>query len=105
MVCLTVPFVYGFEAGQPPVQRIAITVFAFAPLFTLLSIRDEALFFSCFAMLIGTWARVEGLLYAHRSAHQPSTTVGTRSLTRADVRVAMFFLFFLHVGFFGTGET
>ncbi|KDN39625.1 PigN-domain-containing protein [Tilletiaria anomala UBC 951] len=107
--CLTFPFAYGLRVDkksgnhQPPVQRIAITIFAFAPLFILLSIRDEALFFGSFALLLAAWTRIEGLLYAERAGTSGGSR-GPRLLAKEDVRIALFFLFFLHVAFFGTGN-
>lgn len=108
--CLTVPFLYGFvsrnrEPRQPPIQRIVITVFAFAPVFILLSIRDEGLFFASFTLSLVAWSRVEALLFVQRPSSQEKTHSGIRMMSLQDTRVALFFLFFLHAGFFGTGKS
>lgn len=125
-ISIFVPFVYGFqrrstgqsEASQPPSQRLTIVVFAFAPLFVLLSIRDETLFFGCYTLTLLVWAKLEASLFEERlyqrnvgrqdnkSATSSIATKQTagRSLEKEDIRVAICFLFFLHVGFFGTGN-
>lgn len=135
-LCLSVPFWYGLQRRrgkdaalqdpQPSSQRLAIVTFAFAPIFVLLSIRDETLFFGCYTLTLLVWAKLEGSLYEERAYGHNSqayaierrpTTNGanthkdatyapelTRPLQKEDIRVAVFFLFFLHVGFFGTGN-
>lgn len=126
--CLSLPFFYGFkrilhQSKQPPSQRLAIIIFAFAPLYVLLSIRDETLFFACYAVTLLVWARLEASLFEERryiasfqqdlqlsksrregeQFEEKKSSTG-RPLEKEDLRTAVFFLFFLHVGFFGTGK-
>ncbi|EPQ26277.1 uncharacterized protein PFL1_06212 [Pseudozyma flocculosa PF-1] len=131
---LTFPFVYGFrrpvriaapttppattEAGskhvedgevvvrQPPNQRLAIVVFAFAPIFVLLSLRDEALFFGCYTLTLLVWAKMEGAVNEDRLRRSKASRAidERRPLELADLRISLFYLVFLHVGFFGTGN-
>ncbi|PWN89476.1 alkaline phosphatase-like protein [Acaromyces ingoldii] len=119
-VCLTVPFAYGFSASsainvrKSPSQRMAIIVFAFAPVFVLLSIRDEALFFGSYVLTLLIWAKLEASLYEERLVAKrtaegkvdalTSRVFDRRKLEKEDVRLALTFLFMLHFGFFGTGN-
>ncbi len=117
--CLVFPFVYGFRRAitvkrdqatsaeimvrQPSSQRLAIVIFAFAPVFVLLSLRDEVLFFGCYTVTLLVWAKMEGSLHELRSEGQG--TIETKKLLQlSELRVSLFYLFFLHVGFFGTGN-
>lgn len=106
--CLTIPFMYGFvrrqgDLRQPPAQRIVITVFAFAPIFILLSICDEGLFFGSFTLSLFAWVRVEAILFAQSSPNSSINASALRLIGLQDARIALFFLFFLHAAFFGTG--
>lgn len=125
-ICLTFPFVTGLKGkglAQPPSQRLMIVIFAFAPVFVLLSLRDETLFFGCYTMTLIIWAKLEAGLFEERlyqrniAQHAAGSSngvtkvsgnvIGTgsgRALEKEDVRIAICFLFFLHVGFFGTGN-
>lgn len=117
--CLVFPFTYGFSRAisieaegdaphrakirQSSSQRLAIVVFAFAPVFVLLSLRDEVLFFGCYAVTLLIWAKMEGSL--HESQLEGVRAGQTeRLLQLPELRVSLFYLFFLHVGFFGTGN-
>ncbi|TKY90685.1 hypothetical protein EX895_000683 [Sporisorium graminicola] len=121
VTCLVFPFAYGFRRAisfelnddaatritvkQPSSQRVAIVVFAFAPVFVLLSLRDELLFFGCYTVTLLVWAKMEGSLHELQSEggdQQPSKA--RRLLRLPELRVSLFYLFFLHVGFFGTGN-
>ncbi|CEH15129.1 Glycosylphosphatidylinositol anchor synthesis protein [Ceraceosorus bombacis] len=143
---ITFPLTYGFRSSsgttateaqsrgqsdrgrQPAAHRLLIIVFAFAPVFILLSIRDEALFFAIYVATLLVWARIEGALQEERfllqrykddlaAADQATTSQSSTSHTRCsiatdepralaleDLRIVITFIFFLHVGFFGTGN-
>lgn len=120
-ICLVFPFVYGFRrpisvkasgddksnrlVKQPSSQRLAIVVFAFAPVFVLLSLRDEVLFFGCYTATLLVWAKLEGSLH---ESQLPSSLAkadnAKRLLQLPELRISLFYLFFLHIGFFGTGN-
>lgn len=114
LASMTAPFAFGFQKGQPSSHRLAIIVFAAAPPFILLSLRDEALFFLVYTAMLLTWAKVEGVLLEdvlirHRQSKQAkegesSAIALHRQFHLRDIRVALFFFFFLHVAFFGTGN-
>ena len=120
--CLVFTFAYGFRRAisiktdtnartqisvrQSSSQRLAIVVFGFAPVFVLLSLRDEVLFFGSYAVTLLVWGKMEGSLHELHSQGQDQKAGGQtrRLLQLAELRVSLFYLFFLHVGFFGTGN-
>lgn len=110
----TLPFLFGFQRGaerrQPAAQRLAIIIFSAAPLFILLSLRDEALFFGVYTLTLLIWAKTEGavleekVVKARNAGHLTGQLALPRTVGLEEVRIALVFLFLLHVGFFGTGE-
>ncbi|CAE6444112.1 unnamed protein product [Rhizoctonia solani] len=113
---------------------------AFGPLFVLLSISTEGLFYASFSLTLSLWIEVEAKLHQLREKgvskrfvpkptkrdigwraealsraldedqdEQPKVTKApaprsSRGLTGADVRRALFFLFFVQVAFFGAAN-
>jgi phosphatidylinositol glycan class N len=103
-------YLVGFRAShlghaQPAAHRLLLLVFAAAPLFLLLSLRDEALFLLAYTAALLLWARLEGALAAERAQQAREQTLHQthEKLSLEHLRVAMTLLFLLHVGFFGTG--
>jgi phosphatidylinositol glycan class N len=91
-----------------PTQRIIALIFAFIPVYTILTTSYELLFLCFFSLLLLLWLLLERRLDNHRRATSPAksktTTTAVRRLTLEDVRRAVFLLFFIHVGFFATGN-
>ncbi|CAE6436111.1 unnamed protein product [Rhizoctonia solani] len=112
---------------------------AFGPLFVLLSISTEGLFYASFSLTLFLWVEVEARLHQTLQkagpkpvAPKPAKNIGwraealsrtlsedeserpkankppvrrlSRGLTGADVRRALFFLFFVQVAFFGAAK-
>lgn len=88
----------------------------FSPLFIILSISVEGLFYVSYTLTLLLWVRIERFVRAEREAkdrplkkndEDPSDPL-IRSITYDfrldDLRIALFFLFFVQVGFFGTGK-
>lgn len=71
----------------------------------ILSISVEGLFYLAFSMTLGFWVEVESML---RASSRASDSKGARSKSYSfqtdDLRIALFFLFFVQVAFFGTGK-
>ncbi|EIM84449.1 PigN-domain-containing protein [Stereum hirsutum FP-91666 SS1] len=119
--------------------KLLIYFLTFCPLFVLLSIRAEGLFYVCFCVVLGLWVAVEDCLRKDNDGGVGVSGVGESEdgkgvrttaeregregkgkgmrekgeggrgwnpmgLRGDDVRIAMFFLFFVQVGFFGTGN-
>jgi phosphatidylinositol glycan class N len=78
----------------------------FGVCFVILSISVEGLFYLAFSATLALWIEVEAALH--------SSTTNTGDLDRKvaksytykadDLRIALFFLFFVQIAFFGTGK-
>lgn len=93
----SLPLVHGRPRGQPYPERLAVLLFAFAPAFVILSLSYEALFYGVYVAALVAWVQLESSL----AADEPNTDGLIRL---AHVRVSLFFLAFLHLGFFGVGN-
>ena len=107
---------------QTPHSKILSYFLAFSAGFVILSISVEGLFFVSYSALLVVWAEVEvairpspslqddptgdptkGRAGGVATAKEPTTVAGYQP--RADdLRIALFFLFFVQVAFFGTGN-
>jgi phosphatidylinositol glycan class N len=90
----------------------------FSPIFVVLTISYEGIFYLGFSITLITWVRLEHNLYMFMKPATPSTTRtnGThvipaalssspfRSLTLTDARISLFFLTLLQSAFFSTGN-
>ncbi|KAL1921334.1 uncharacterized protein VTP21DRAFT_11050 [Calcarisporiella thermophila] len=93
------PFIYGMHNQQHYLHRLIFIWLAFAPIFILLSISYEVLFYYFFSIVLFLWLHIERIV-----ASQTKSSTGQRSLVIGDARIALTFLFFIQVGFFGTGN-
>ena len=80
--------------------RIFTFFLGFAVCFVILSISVEGLFYVAYSATLLIWTDVEAALGAHRTVQSG----GEWRLHSEDVRIAVFFLFFVQVAFFGTGK-
>ena len=89
----------------------------FGVCFVLLAIRVEGLFYVAYSLMLALWVEVETALRSYTRAHSPSPTDATNGKGEGkgqdastyrphadDLRIAVFFLFFVQVAFFGTGK-
>ena len=102
-----IPAFHGRPAGQPFFERLLVLLTAFGPAFIILSLSYEGLFYSAFCVALYTWLVVES-----RLAESKEAAVAVKDAGKADVRIdaghvriGLFFLTFLHVAFFGVGES
>ncbi|KAL5038050.1 Glycosyl phosphatidyl inositol anchor synthesis, variant 2 [Batrachochytrium dendrobatidis] len=112
--CVAIPIVDGALGSQHYLRRLVVIYLSFAPLFTLLSISYEVLFFFFFSITILSWMLLEKQLYffenkiyqgtMYAEIVQSETTIKHRPLRMTDMRIAGFFLLFINVAFFGTGN-
>ncbi|ORX85434.1 PigN-domain-containing protein [Basidiobolus meristosporus CBS 931.73] len=108
----SIPFFYGRKASHHYIHRLVVIYLAYAPVFVLLSISYEALFYFFFSNTLLMWITIEKRLYLNAGIHDndvPSDDwsgelISYRSLQLGDVRIAAAFLFFINVAFFGTGN-
>ncbi|KAI9267946.1 Phosphatidylinositolglycan class N-domain-containing protein [Phascolomyces articulosus] len=92
------PFVYRGRPTDDYLARLLTICLAFGPLTVLLSISYEMLFYVCFCTTVLLWLEVE------REIYRGTRVSVVRSLMVNDIRAALFFLFFINVAFFGTGN-
>lgn len=92
------PFIHGRPRSQPSIERLLVLLFAFAPAFIILSLSYEALFFAVLCTALLLWMLLECKLADGRIGK------GTTTINVEHLRIALFFLTFLHVCFFGVGN-
>ena len=105
-------------------SRVMTYFLAFGPCFVILSISAEGMFYSAYTVTLVMWILVEGIVRKHRAASMGVFSPASSSSISAssdggkegqmksggykfqldDLRIALFFLFFVQVGFFGTGK-
>ncbi|KAI1314430.1 Glycosyl phosphatidyl inositol anchor synthesis [Mortierella claussenii] len=130
----SIPFVYGARSNQHYLLRMVIIYLSFAPIFILLSISYESIFYFFLSTTLLSWLMLERKIYSasemqplsdtlHSEKHHLASSSGsgfsasgaptsssmvidypTRGLGPKDARPAVFFLFFINVAFFGTGN-
>lgn len=92
----------------------------FGPCFVILSISVEGLFFLAYSAVLIAWIQVEKMLRSSNTVASSSNTERSTEETKTakselelaiahkfeldDLRIALFFLFLVQVGFFGTGK-
>ncbi|KAH7050936.1 Phosphatidylinositolglycan class N-domain-containing protein [Linnemannia elongata] len=111
----SIPFVYGARSSQHYLLRMVIIYLSFAPIFILLSTSYESIFYFCLSATLLSWLMLERKIYSASEMQPLSDTLHSekraatadypiRGLSPKDARPAIFFLFFINVAFFGTGN-
>ncbi|KAF7302943.1 PigN domain-containing protein [Mycena kentingensis (nom. inval.)] len=86
-------------------SKLVMYFLGFGPSFVLLSISVEGLFYAAYAATLVSWIEVERALRAARLPRiKKSKNLQQYRFQADDIRIALFFLFFVQVGFFGTGN-
>ena len=103
-------------------SKMLMYFMGFGTCFVLLSISVEGLFYVAYTATLGVWVEVEAALRstsggrASSEGAEKASPAGTpsaklheaiksrSSFVVDDLRIALFFLFFVQVGFFGTGK-
>ena len=142
---LSIPFLYTFSTDAHYFHRLMIIFLTFAPVFVILTISYEGLFYFSFFATLTTWVRLEHHIYtftnsrianppspiptpkaldtaltditnhlspftngppteSKSSVAAPTKSTFYRSLTLADLRPSLFFLFLIQSAFFSTGN-
>ncbi|KAH7882746.1 Phosphatidylinositolglycan class N-domain-containing protein [Phlebopus sp. FC_14] len=89
-------------------SKIISLFLAFSVCFVILSISVEGLFYAAFTINLLVWVEVEAALRYPPSVDGSASQdepCQTYSFQADDVRIALFFLFFVQVAFFGTGNS
>ena len=91
--------------------RLLTYFLSFCPCFVVLSIRAEGLFYLSYCATLYIWTLVEEGARSEKAKCRATANDGNdrsrwnpRRLSLDDVRISLFFLFFVQVGFFGTGK-
>ncbi|KAH9054908.1 PigN-domain-containing protein [Lactarius vividus] len=102
---------FFMRAPRTAEGRLLTYFLSFCPCFVLLSIRAEGLFYLSYCTTLYLWTRVEEVVRSETRKTHAQTNDSEREsrwnpqrLSLDDVRTALFFLFFVQVGFFGTGN-
>ncbi|GJE95619.1 GPI ethanolamine phosphate transferase 1 [Phanerochaete sordida] len=106
VAALVAPFALRTQRLAPETRTLTLFL-GFAVIFVILSISVEAYFYTLYSAALLTWTQVEAALKAHRAprpTHDKNRLVRGYEATADDVRIAVFFLFFVQVAFFGTGN-
>ncbi|KAF2484984.1 Phosphatidylinositolglycan class N-domain-containing protein [Neohortaea acidophila] len=128
---LVVPFLHALSPRDHYLHRLVIIFLAFGPLFIILTISYEGLFYFAIAVTLVSWVRLEHRIHqafsprsssstppsdlttplapaanaaAQRDSALATPTTAYRTLTLSDARISLFFLYLLQSAFFSTGN-
>lgn len=92
---------FGTLKHPAPSVRLLSLYLALAPCFIILTNNGEGLFYASYSATLITWIEMEEKI---RAVDPDINSKGQYTFRLDDVRIALFFLFFVQVGFFGTGK-
>ncbi|TID20503.1 GPI ethanolamine phosphate transferase 1 [Venturia nashicola] len=107
---VTVPVLHRLQPSNHYLHRLLIIFLTFSPMFIILTISYEGLFYVAFCVTLVTWVRLEHHMYKYTSSPKssaktkPNQAEEYRALTLADARISLFSLFLLQSAFFSTGN-
>ncbi|ESK98030.1 gpi ethanolamine phosphate transferase 1 [Moniliophthora roreri MCA 2997] len=107
MVLLTsasIPFLAPVQHDSAD-SKFLMHFLGLGPLFIILSLSDEVFFFVSYSITLYLWTEVEKSLAETIRDSKGTTNLSTYQFKTDDVRIVLFFLFFVQVGFFGTGKS
>ena len=93
--------VISLSQHQTAPSRLLMFFLTFGPCFVILSISVEGLFYLAYSTTLVLWIKVEAALRRDDSIVHRMQAYQFRA---DDTRIALFFLFFVQVAFFGTGK-
>lgn len=76
----------------------------FSPIFIILSISYEALFYVCFFSILVLWVEMEHKVRLTKAQDKNAEFKKNRKLFSENLRTSLFYLFFIQEAFFGTGN-
>ncbi|RDW92068.1 PigN-domain-containing protein [Coleophoma crateriformis] len=114
---LIMPFLHRLQPNNHYLHRLVVIFLTFSPIFVILTISYEGLFYFAFSVTLITWVRMEHHIYVFANPKESNKTANGsvavpaslsslpfRSLVLADARVSLFFLTLLQSAFFSTGN-
>ncbi|KAI0684219.1 Phosphatidylinositolglycan class N-domain-containing protein [Cytidiella melzeri] len=102
-VASVLPFAPSLGRMEPS-YRILTLFLGFSVCFVILSISVEGLFYCSYTATLAVWTEVEAALRRQSSRSPETQRQAIGELQLEDIRIAVFFLFFVQVAFFGTGN-
>jgi len=103
--CLVIASMLPFLCGRrchTPSSKFLLYFLGFGPCFILLSISVEGLFYVSYVTTLAAWIIVESIVRNGTPDLILKEKIYTFRLD--DLRIGLFFLFFVQVGFFGIGK-
>lgn len=97
------PVAYRLQPNTHYMHRLTMLFLTCAPIFVILAISYEALFYVAFSITLLAWIRLEASVAAARTK-APNKQGSFRPLQLPDARVALFFMMLLQSAFFSTGN-
>lgn len=113
VVSLGMPFAHRLAPNKNYMHRLMLIFMTCAPVFVILTISYEGLFYVAFATTILAWIKLEYSVdmftlqktQGNKGNAKTSKLAGSfRPLKLSDARVALFFMFLLQSAFFSTGN-
>ncbi|QSZ33112.1 hypothetical protein DSL72_002698 [Monilinia vaccinii-corymbosi] len=115
---LIMPFLHRLQPNNHYLHRLMIIFLTFAPLFVILTISYEGLFYLAFSATLITWVLLEHGIQNYTTktvtvktngapvptVPSPLSSSSFRPLTLTDARISLFFLILLQSAFFSTGN-
>lgn len=84
--------------------RILTFFLGYATCFVLLSVNSEGIFYVIFSGMLSTWMEAETSLRRVSNTGRAKAAGAHAGSNLDDVRIAIFYLFFVHVAYFGMGK-
>lgn len=85
-------------------SRILMFFLSFGACFVILSISVEGLFYLAYSITLVIWIDVEAVVREDHRDRGAKNAGNAYSFRADDLRIALFFLFFVQIAFFGTGK-
>jgi phosphatidylinositol glycan class N len=98
ILSVTVPLLHGLQPNPHWFHRLTVMFLTFAPIFVLLTISYEGLFYVVFALTLVTWVALESKISPKAAG------AATRPLRLTDLRLALALTLLLQSAFFSTGN-
>ena len=102
MVASILPFIPNLGHIEPS-YRVMTLFLGFSVCFVILSISVEGLFYCSYTATLAVWTEVETVLHQYAVMRREKNP-GAQELPLENMRIAVFFLFFVQVAFFGAGK-
>lgn len=101
-ILFIVSFVFLFTSGEDYQSTIASTFLSLSTPYILLSISYEVVFYIAFSILLMLWIILESKIFQNENPNYH--LIDNPPITFQHIRIAVFYILFCFVAFFGTGN-